>query len=157
VLAEILRDRKHPDRRSAQWCVLDLFEDIASFFPTPEERVPAVRAIGNLLVDAEDDYARTIYKAGVVLGGQIPEEIGGDVLLECLKAPSRIGRRSAIHGLFHVAEWFPDRCEEVLGALQEASKSDEEPVLRSYARDMHDDIMHHNFDHISEPSFENEG
>jgi len=156
ALVEILRDRKHPDRRSAQWCVLDLFEDIGSFFPNPDQRLPAVRAMGDLLLDAEDDYARTIYKAGVVLGGHLPEEVGGQVLLECLKAPSKIGRRAAIHGLFHIVEWYPHTRDTILAALDEASRDDPESLLRDYARAMRADIMNRNFDHIAEPAFDEE-
>lgn len=156
ALIEILRDRRHPDRRSAQWCVLDLLEDIGSFFPTPESRLPAVHAMRDLLLDAEDDYARTIYKAGVVLGGHVPDEVGGQMLLECLKAPSKIGRRSAIHGLFHIVEWNPPRREEVLAALDEASREDPEPILREYAAAMRSDIDHRNYEHIAEPAFPDE-
>ena len=156
ALIEILLDRKHPFRRSAQWCVLDLFEDIESFFPTADEQRPAVAAMKGLLWDAEDDYARTIYKAGVVLGGHLPDEQGGDVLLECLDAPSKIGRRAAIHGLFHVVEWFPHRKEEVLRALSGSSENDPEEILREYARGMSEDIRMGNYDHVGEPRFEEE-
>ncbi len=156
ALVEILKDRSHPDRRSAQWCVLDLFEDISSFFPTPELRLPAVLAMRDLLIDAEDDYARTIYKAGVVLGGHLPDDNGGEMLLQCLKAPSKIGRRSAIHGLFHIVEWYPHRREEVLQALNHVAENDMEPILREYAHAMSEDIRNRNYDHISEPMFEGE-
>lgn len=156
ALIEILKDRLHPDRRSAQWCVLDLFEDITSFFPTVEDREPAILAMKGLLWDADDDYARTIYKAGVVLGGHLPEVAGGDVLIDCLKAPSRIGRRSAIHGLYHVVEWFPETRERVLAALAEAAIADPDPILRRYAKEMGDDIRVGNGEHVAEPVFEDE-
>lgn len=156
ALVEILKDRRHPDRRSAQWCVLDLFEDLPSFCHTPEERFMAIRAIRDLLWDADDDYARTIYKAGVVLGGHMPEETGGAILLECLQAPSKIGRRAAIHGLFHVVEWYPRYREEVLDALEGASKNDPDPLLRAYATGMRADISAGNYDHLAEPVFPEE-
>jgi hypothetical protein len=156
ALLIILNDRRHPDRRSAQWCVLDLLEDIWSYFPHAEDHGPAIQAMQDLLWDAEDDYARTIYKAGVVLGGHLPEEEGGKVLLDCLKAPSKIGRRSAIHGLFHVVEWYPSTGEGILKALDEVSLNDTEPILREYAHGMAEDIRHKNFDHVAEPTFPDE-
>ena len=156
ALIEILADRRHPDRRTAQWCVLDLFEDITSYFPTEQERKPALDAMRGLLWDAEDDYARTVYKAGVVLGGHLPESGGADVLLECLHAPSRIGRRSAIHGLFHVVEWFPESLRKVLPELDKVAQSDPEPLLREYAEHMAADIRQGNSDHVTEPIFEGE-
>jgi len=156
TLIEILKDRRHPDRRTAQWCVLDLFEDITSYFPTEQERKPAIEAMRGLLWDAEDDYARTVYKAGVVLGGHIPETAGGEALLECLNAPSRIGRRSAIHGLFHVVEWFPETLPRILQALDRVAENDPEPLLRKYADHMAADIRQGNSDHVTEPVFEGE-
>jgi hypothetical protein len=110
----------------------------------------------DLLWDAEDDYARTIYKAGVVLGGHIPHVYGGPTLLECLHAPSRIGRRSAIHGLFHVVEWIPEMREQVVADLKVVAHSDREPLLREFASLMADDIDTGAFDHIQEPMFPDE-
>lgn len=156
ALVEILKDRRHPNRRTAQWCVLDLFEDLQSFCPTEAEQAAAVSAIRQLIWEAEDDYARTIYKAGVVVGGHFPAEVGGDVLLHCLKAPSRIGRRSAMHGLFHVVEWDPASRARVVAALQEAAETDPEPLLRDYAAHMASDIERAEMDHILEPSFPGE-
>jgi hypothetical protein len=156
ALIEILNDRRHPDRRGAQWCVLDLFEDISSFCRTEELKSQAVDAMKNLLWDAEDDYARTVYKAGVVLGGHLPEEIGGQVLLECLNAPSKIGRRAAIHGLFHVVEWYPEFRMTAITALRELAKREAEPLLSEYAKGMAEDIEAANFDHVSEPVFADE-
>jgi hypothetical protein len=155
-LIEVLTDRRHPNRRSAQWCVLDLFEDIQSFCRATDEEARAVAAMRDLLWDAEDDYARTIYKAGVVLGGHIPDRHGGPVLLECLHAPSRIGRRSAIHGLFHVVEWHPQSRVSVIKALEEVAAHDEEPVLREYAALMARDIASGQLDHVGEPLFGDE-
>ncbi len=156
ALIEILEDRRHPNRRSAQWCVLDLFEDLPSFADSTEDQEAAVAAMRNLIWDAEDDYARTIYKAGVVLGGHIPYLYGGPTLLDCLKAPSKIGRRSAIHGLFHVVEWIPDMRDRVVSALQAAASSDPEPQLCEFARLMAEDIANGAFDHIQEPVFPDE-
>jgi len=156
ALILILRDRRHPYRRSAQWCVLDLFEDLTSFCRTRETQFEAVKAMRDLLWDAEDDYARTIYKAGVVLGGHLPHMLGGPALLECLNAPSRIGRRSAIHGLFHVVEWMPSMRDEIVLALQHAADAETDPPLKDFARLMSRDIAHGDYDHIPEPVFPEE-
>jgi hypothetical protein len=156
ALIYILRDNRHPNRRSAQWCVLDLFEDLPSFCKTPGEEQEAVQAMKDLIWNAEDDYARTIYKAGVVLGGHIPHKHGGPTLLECLKAPSKIGRRSAIHGLFHVAEWMPAMRDEVVAKLQEAAQQESDPQLKEFAQLMSRDIAHAEYDHIAEPVFSEE-
>jgi hypothetical protein len=110
----------------------------------------------DLIWDAEDDYARTIYKAGVVLGGHIPHAFGGPTLLECLHAPSKIGRRSAIHGLFHVVEWIPEMREQVVQALNTLSIQDPEPALREFAALLAQDIANGTYDHIEEPIFEDE-
>lgn len=152
-LVAILNDRRHPMRRSAQWCVLDLFEDLRSFARTEEEQATAVDAMRGLLMDAEDDYCRTIYKAGVVLGGHVAGALGGPALLSCLGSPSRIGRRSAIHGLYHVVEWNPEMRDLVVWALSGAAKEDPEPVLRRYAADMARDIARGR-DHVPDPVFE---
>jgi hypothetical protein len=150
-LIEVLRDDRHPHRRSAQWCVLDLFEDLASFCHSKEEESAAVSAMRGLIWNADDDYARTVYKAGVVIGGHLPAEIGGATLIDCLDAPSPIGRRSAIHGLFHVVEWKPETRNLVVSALR--ARADREPVevLREYALRMADDIERGEYDHVSEP------
>jgi hypothetical protein len=155
-LVQILRDRRHPNRRSAQWCVLDLFEDLPRYCESPEDERAAVDAMRDLIWDAEDDFARTIYKAGVVLGGHIPYVHGGPVLLECLRAPSPIGRRAAIHGLFHVVEWVPNMKARVVQALRDAAKADVEPLLRAYAEGMANDIEADETEHLPEPIFEYE-
>jgi hypothetical protein len=149
----VLRDRKHPYRRSAQWCVLDLFEDLPSFAKTELQQEEALLAMKGLIWDAEDDYARTIYKAGVVLGGHIPDTAGGRVLLECLEAPSKYGRRSAIHGLYHVVEWIPSTKDEVVGALRAHAAKEEDPELREFAILMARDIEAGDVDHVPEPVF----
>lgn len=156
LLICVLRDRRHPNRRSAQWCVLDLFEDLPSFCRSHADELIAVSAMKELIWDAEDDYARTIYKAGVVLGGHLPYDFGGPVLLECLNAPSKIGRRSAIHGLFHVVEWVPEMQDRVVAALRHQAVEDPEPLLRSFAAGMANDIESGNQDHVLEPVFPGE-
>ncbi len=156
ALIFILNDRTHPLRRSAQWCVLDLYEDLESFCDTPELKQEAVAAMKQILWDAEDDFARTVYKAGVVLGGHLPAEIGGPVLLECLEAPSRIGRRSAIHGLFHVVEWEPSMRRRVVDEITAHAERESEPILKQYSLDMARDISMGGTDHVAEPVFEGE-
>jgi len=155
-LLAVLDDRRHPNRRSAQWCVLDLFEALPTFAQNASDEEKAVKAMRDIIWDAEDDYARTVYKAGVVLGGHIPYKYGGPILLECLNAPSRIGRRSAIHGLFHVVEWMPDMRDRVLRALHETSVRDPEPLLRDFARHLAVDIAADSQDHVPEPIFPDE-
>ena len=152
----ILRDRRHPNRRSAQWCVLDLFEGLPNFVQDEPSEKESVLAMRNLIWDAEDDYARTIYKAGVVLGGHIPHLYGGPTLLECLDAPSKIGRRSAIHGLFHVVEWIPEAKDTVVDALRIHAEAEKEPLLARFALSIADDIERNENDHIPEPLFEEE-
>jgi hypothetical protein len=156
ALLTVLNDRRHPNRRSAQWCVLDLFEDLPTFCDTPEDELAAVSSVRGLIWDAEDDYARTIYKAGVVLGGHIPYVHGGPILLECLRAPSRIGRRAAMHGLFHVVEWVPEMKDQVVAALRQAAIEDPEPLLREYAAAMAEDIDSDEIDHEPDPIFPDE-
>ncbi len=152
ALLEILRDRQHPQRRSAQWCVLDLFEDLPSFARTREEQGDAVEAMRVLLWDAEDDACRAIYKAGVVLGGHVSGDWGGPALLSVLAAPSRIGRRSAMHGLYHVVEWNPEMRDVVVWTLSGSALNDPEPVLRAYAKAMARDIARGR-DHVPDPVF----
>lgn len=156
ALIEILRDERHPCRRSAQWCVLDLFEDLPSFCHDEHDVDSAIAAMKALIWTAPDDYARTTFKAGVVLGGHLPAQTGGPVLLECLKAPSRIGRRAAIHGLFHVVEWDPAQRQAVVDRLRELGEIDPEPLLREYAIQMAHDIELGGTDHVTEPLFDDE-
>ena len=77
-------------------------------------------------------------------------------MVECLKAPSKIGRRSAIHGLFHVVEWLPDMRDEVLQRLREVAATDSEPLLREYAGGIADDIEEDRMEHVQEPVFPGE-
>jgi hypothetical protein len=155
ALIEILRDERHPYRRSAQWCVLDLFEDLPSFCDGNGLEVRAVQAMRDLIWNAPDDYARATFKAGVVLGGHIPHK-HGTVLIDCLAAPSRIGRRSAIHGLFHVVEWIPERREEVVSALRGHAEREPEPSLREFAESIARDVEAGELEHVPEPLFEDE-
>lgn len=156
ALLEVLADRRHPHRRAAQWCVLDLFEDFPSFCRTSEDEAQVVATIRDLIWSAEDDYARTIYKAGVVLGGHLPGEIGGPALIECLRCVSKVGRRSAIHGLFHVVEWDPELRGAVVRALEECADVESDPQLKEYAQLMASDITQGAYDHIPEPVFPEE-
>lgn len=151
ALIAILRDRRHPNRRSAQWCVLDLFEDLPSFCRTEELQREAIDAIRDLIWDAPDDYARTVYKAGVVLGGHISTQDAAEALIRCLSAPSRFGRRSAIHAVFHLAEWLPESIPEIVSALDRAAAEDPEPLLRDFAASMARDIRAGEMDHVPEP------
>lgn len=156
ALIAILNDRRHPYRRSAQWCVLDLFEDLPSYCDTPARERDATQAMRDLVWHAENDFARTVYKAGVVLGGHLPDENGAPILLDCLSSPSKFGRRSAIHGLFHVVEWHPEQRDRVVAALRAAAADDDEPFLKEFASHMADDIEARRVDHAQEPLFEDE-
>ena len=129
ALLYVLDDRTHPHRRSAQWCVLDVFEDLPSFATSREAETQAVASISGLLADAEDDFARTVYKAGVVLGGHLPHRGGAEALLAHLESPSRIGRRSAIHALFHVVEWLPEQRKAIVERLRAHARIDSDSLL----------------------------
>ena len=156
ALVEILRDNSHPYRRSAQWCVLDMFEDIAAFCKDCSAKSEAVVAIKDLIWTATDDYARTVFKAGVVLGGHICDDDAADALIACFEAPSKFGRRSAIHASFHLCEWMPERREQVVAALRVAAENDPEPALREFASHMAEDVATGASDHMAEPFFEGE-
>lgn len=156
ALIEVLNDRKHPNRRTAQWCVLDLCEDLPAFFPKSSDQGRAISAIKSLMWEAEDDHARTIYKAGVVLGGQICTDPAADALVSTIGAPSRIGRRSAIHAVFHLAEWMPSRKGQILTKLRNAAAQDPEPLLRDFASSMVRDIEAGANEHATEPVFPDE-
>ncbi|MCU0316380.1 MAG: hypothetical protein MUC92_07290 [Fimbriimonadaceae bacterium] len=156
ALIAILRDQIHPTRRSAQWCVLDMFEDLPSFTRDQEQESDAICAIKELMWMSGDDYARTIYKAGVVLGGHICTEEAAEALIEVIDAPSRVGRRSAMHAVFHLVEWMPGKKDEVVRALELAAKNDSEPVLRWFAQAMAEDISEGNLEHVTEPLFPEE-
>lgn len=156
ALIAILLDACHPQRRSAQWCVLDMFEDLPSFFDGNDDELRAIEAIRGLIWRADDDYARTIYKAGVVLGGHVCTEASAAALISCIEAPSKIGRRSAIHAVFHLAEWMPSKREAILAALNKAGESDPEPSLQTFARSIARDIEANETEHMMEPLFPDE-
>lgn len=156
ALIRILDDDKHPHRRIAHWCALDLFEDVAAFAPQEEDQSHVIRAIKDLIWRAEDDYARAIFKAGVVLGGHICSHESADALLSCFKAPSRIGRRSAIHASFHLAEWLPSRKNDIINRLNEVSRSDSDAALRQFAECMARDVRSGAVEHVDEPIFPDE-
>ncbi len=156
ALVYTLRDSRHPGRRVAQWCVLDMFEDLPSFCPTPDSQTDAVAAMRDFVFHAPDDYARTAYKAGVVLGGHVCTEEAADALISCLEAPSKVGRRSAAHAVFHLVEWLPSTREAVVTRLRRMAEHDPEPLLRAFASHMADDISSHASDHVLEPVFPEE-
>jgi hypothetical protein len=156
ALIAILRDRRHPNRRTAHWCVLDLFEDLRSYVNDSDEEQDAVDAIKGLMWDAEDDYARAVFKAGTVVGGHLNAEVASPVLIECLGAPSRIGRRAAIHGLFHVVEWLPDSRQSVVSVLRAHLERETDPQLKEFAASIADDLAANAFDHRPEPIFPDE-
>jgi hypothetical protein len=156
ALIAILRDESHPNRRSAQWCVLDLFEDLPSLVPNEQGQVEAVAAVRDLMARATDDYARTVYKAGVVLGGHVCTPAAAEALIGCVFAPSRYGRRSAIHAVFHLVEWMPETRGRVLSALARAEAEDPEPLLRAFAASQKADIASGAHDHMTEPLFPDE-
>jgi len=77
--------------------------------------------------------------------------MAADALLEILEAPSPIGRRAAIHGLFHLCEWLPDRRAEALAGLRRVAESDPQPLLRIYADGISRDIERGDVEHVMEP------
>lgn len=156
ALIEILRDARHPHRRIAQWCVLDMFEDLPAFARTEEDHRDAVEAIQGLLWSAPDDYARTVYKAGVVLGGHVCTEPAAQALIKCISAPSKFGRRSAMHAIFHLVEWMPQKRAEVVEALRRQLPLETEPELKVFAEGMAHDIEIEASDHVTEPLFPEE-
>jgi len=91
-----------------------------------------------------------------VLGGHIPDRNGASTLLDCLSAPSKIGRRSAIHGLFHAVEWIPGIRNNVVDALQSAAANDPDPLLREFSAHMAADIENGAMEHRREPVFADE-
>jgi hypothetical protein len=156
----VMRDRGHPLRRQAQWCVLDLLEDLPGFFPGPDLQAEALSTLERFMWDCEDDHARTCYKCGDVLGDHVADDRAADLLLRVLSgAPSKFGRRSSVHGLIHVTEWLPHRRGEIEAALRGAAQSDTEPLLREYCEVALNDIavgapgIH---PHGPEPIFEGE-
>jgi hypothetical protein len=141
ALVRIIADRSHPYRRTAQWCALDVFEDLLNIFPDPADQRHAIHAIGEFMMTAEDDYARAVFKAGDVLGDHVATEEAGETLLRVIReGASPFGRRSAVHGLIHLCEWLPQFKPRAFEALQQMSEQDPEPVLRAYAAATIEDI-----------------
>lgn len=133
ALVRVIEDESHPLRRQAQWCALDIFEDLPNVLgDIPEGK--AIEAIRDLMMRATDDYTRAIYKAGDVLGDHVANDAATKVLVDVmLNGPQPFGRRSAIHGSIHLCEWLPEAKPRVLEALQQVAHNDSEPLLRSYA------------------------
>ncbi len=156
ALIHVIRDDRHPNRRIAQWCVLDMFEDLPAFCPTPELQREAIEAIKGLIWSAPDDHARTVYKAGVVLGGHVCTDLAADALIACISAESKIGRRSAMHAVFHLNEWMPGRKQEIVDALWRQAKKEENEELRYFASQMAEDIETDAREHVTEPIFPEE-
>ena len=155
-LLAILRESRHPYRRIGQWCVLDLLEDHSAFAKSEAEVSEVCAAIRDMMWDNPDDYARVVYKAGVVLGGHIVTPAAADALMACLKAPSRYARRSAMHAVFHLAEWMPERRIDIVAALKKAETNETESLLRSFAAHQARDIEDQATDHVQEPVFPDE-
>lgn len=156
ALVTILRDQRHPYRRIAQWCVLDMFEDISAFAKSVEEEKVIIAAIHDLIWRSEDDFARTTYKAGVVLGGHISTNEAADALLDCISGPNKVGRRSAMHAVFHLVEWLPQRRNDVVERLRRAAREDSDAQLRDFAAYMADDVESGAAEHVDEPVFPEE-
>lgn len=152
----ILRDQEHPLRRSAQWCVLDMLEDYSAFCRDERDVESSVAAIEDLIMTADDDYARTTYKAGVVLGGHYCNELAADSLIRCLTEAKRAGRRSAMHAAFHLVEWMPEQRTRFVAALRRAAESESEPLLKEFALHQAHDIEEGSTAHVEEPVFEDE-
>ncbi|MFN8138813.1 MAG: hypothetical protein U0R49_03330 [Fimbriimonadales bacterium] len=141
ALMRVLRDESHPNRRIAQWCALDILEDLHNVCLTDEERLEMLASIEYFMMNSPDDYARAVYKAGDVLGDHVATDDAKRVLLNVLSmGPNAVGRRSAIHGLIHLCEWIPSAVEEAKAALARAAQSDPEPLLREYASATIEDI-----------------
>lgn len=155
ALIAILNDKTHPYRRSAQWYVLDLFEDLPSYCSGQLES-DAIQAMRALIWDAKDDFARTTYKAGVVLGGHVCTDEAATALLDCFHSPSKIGRRAAYHASFHLAEWCPERREMIAEKLRIAINEEIEPILKEYCTSMARDVANADPDHVADPIFPEE-
>lgn len=155
-LVNILKDRRHAMQRTAQWNVLDLLEDVSAFFTSDDEMHQVVDAIVELMWDAPDDYIRCIFKAGVVLGGHMSSKYSLPALTKCLEAPSAFGRRSAVHGLFHVVEWDATTRSTVIATLAEYAEQEPEKALKEFAVGIAEDLKHGVIDHLPEPIFSGE-
>lgn len=156
AFVEILSDTCHPYRRTAQWCVLDMLEDYRAFCRSEGEVQAVVDAIAQFMGETDDDYCRAVYKAGVVLGGHFCNEPAARALIRLLTAPSKIGRRSAMHAVFHLVEWLPDHRIEVVDALRKAAETESEPLLKDFALSQAKDIEAGATEHKEEPVFSEE-
>lgn len=146
-LIRIMLESGHPYRRVAQWCALDIFEDLLSLFPDEDGRKSAVEAIRDFMMMAEDDYARAVFKAGDVLGDHVATEDAGDALLVVISEGKQpFGRRSAVHGLIHLCEWLPSFQPRAFDTLERMAREDPEPLLRAYAeatiKDIREGVPH---------------
>ncbi len=141
-LIYVLEDETHPNRRVAQWCALDIFEDLLNICKNEAEKSAAFAAFKKLLMNATDDYVRAVYKAGDVLGDHVANEDALEILVDVvLNGESPYGRRSAIHGFIHLCEWRPELQEQVINALKKVEDGDKEVCLREYASATIDDIL----------------
>lgn len=153
----ILDERAHPYRRTAQWLVLDQFEELPYYCADAECEQAVIQSIFDLMwEDADDDYGRTIYKAGIVLGGHVLTDFSAERLMALLEAPSKIARRSAMHAVFHTAEWMPNLRDVLVDRLKTIAPNEPEPQLRDFALAMARDIAAEETDHIMEPVFADE-
>lgn len=153
----ILDERTHPYRRTAQWLVLDQFEELPYYCADAECEEGVIQSIYDLMwEDAGDDYGRTIYKAGIVLGGHVLTDKSAALLMSLLEAPSKITRRSAMHAVFHTAEWMPNLRDSIVERLKAIAPHEPEPKLRDFALAMARDIAAEEVDHIMEPVFADE-
>jgi hypothetical protein len=153
AMLEILRETQHQNRRVAQWLVLDMLEHHESYVTSEVTDADFASALRDLMWDAQDDYARTIFKAGVVLGGHMCTPASANTILELFSAPSAIARRSAMHASFHLREWMPEQEQSVLEKLALIAESDPEPLLTVYANGLRADILSGDTDHVLEPTF----
>lgn len=156
ALIEVIMDRDHPNRRIAQWFALDLFEDLPSYLESESDQDAAISSIRDLMIEAQDDFARTVYKAGVVLGGHVCTVPAMNALFEALGRADRIGRRSAIHGLFHLAEWLPEQKDVIVSTLRGAAQTEADAHLKEFAEHIAEDIERGEEEHATEPIFADE-
>lgn len=156
LLLEVLKESKHQNRRVAQWLALDMLEHHESYTNAEVTDVEFAEAIKTLMWNATDDYARTMFKAGVVLGGHMCTAASAKTILALISSPSPIARRSAMHASFHLREWMPEQEEAVLSILKQVELNDPEPMLRAYANGLQADILSGDTDHVLEPTFSNE-
>lgn len=140
-LMRILEDESHPMRRSAQWCTLDIFEDLENVCRDKDEYRAAIETVRQFMKTASDDYVRAVYKAGDVLGDHVANYDALEVLEDVLLTGEQpYGRRSAIHGMIHLCEWLPEVKNRCFEALEKAAANDPDQSLRDYAKATIQDI-----------------